>query len=398
MPIRFTCPNPACGKTIGVKDKYAGLTAKCPGCQTPVTIPTPAVAAPVAPPEPAFELVEDAEPEAAPPPKPKPAPVQPRRAEPAVEAAAPPSRRVKAAVVEADDDPPARRGKPAPEPLPLPDDDEQERPARAAPRNLKKAAVDTKVAAILGRSEWYVREDGGLFSGNTLAGLFETPESEEPLAVVRDATRKLFGFVNFDVMGFRPQVRFQVRERDKNGAVILTLERFVPRFDLPFTAPKPTRWEVRGPDDTVVGSLTLSRKGFSLVKLLKGRFFQGETQLLDAEGRPAGAMVIERGMVGAPKRVAIEDEDGQEYGRFGSQLGRKVAQKIEEAKQQGKKRGMWTSVSVMGKGDEDERGMIGRVNPDRADDEYARVMTFATTVLLEVLGYDAFGATKGKGK
>ncbi len=37
MPISFPCPG--CKKTIKVADKLAGKRAKCPGCQTPITIP-----------------------------------------------------------------------------------------------------------------------------------------------------------------------------------------------------------------------------------------------------------------------------------------------------------------------------------------------------------------------
>jgi hypothetical protein len=83
MPIRFTCPNPQCGKTIVVKDEFAGRTGKCPGCATPVKIPAAM---------PAFEVVEDEPPlpppskkkaavvvveeaEEVPPPKPKKKPV-----------------------------------------------------------------------------------------------------------------------------------------------------------------------------------------------------------------------------------------------------------------------------------------------------------------------------------
>ena len=35
--MRFSCPS--CGKTLNVKDEYAGKKARCPGCQEPLTVP-----------------------------------------------------------------------------------------------------------------------------------------------------------------------------------------------------------------------------------------------------------------------------------------------------------------------------------------------------------------------
>ncbi|WP_439621664.1 hypothetical protein [Gemmata sp.] len=48
MPIAVVCPGVGCGKKFKVSDEQAGRRAKCPACQTPLTIP--AAAAPEAEP------------------------------------------------------------------------------------------------------------------------------------------------------------------------------------------------------------------------------------------------------------------------------------------------------------------------------------------------------------
>ncbi|MCE9546822.1 MAG: hypothetical protein K8T25_15185 [Planctomycetia bacterium] len=53
--IRFACPT--CGKSIKIADEYAVRRGKCPGCQTPVTVPA---AAPPADVEPATAEAEPA--------------------------------------------------------------------------------------------------------------------------------------------------------------------------------------------------------------------------------------------------------------------------------------------------------------------------------------------------
>jgi phage FluMu protein Com len=40
--IALTCPG--CGKSLNVKDEFAGKRGKCPHCKQPVTIPAPAAA------------------------------------------------------------------------------------------------------------------------------------------------------------------------------------------------------------------------------------------------------------------------------------------------------------------------------------------------------------------
>ena len=62
MPITLRC---SCGKTLQVKDEYAGKRVRCPACSDALTVPVP---------EPQFEVVEDEEP--APPPRPRAAPIQ----------------------------------------------------------------------------------------------------------------------------------------------------------------------------------------------------------------------------------------------------------------------------------------------------------------------------------
>jgi hypothetical protein len=39
MPISVKCPNRTCGKTMNVKDQFAGKMGKCPACGTPVKVP-----------------------------------------------------------------------------------------------------------------------------------------------------------------------------------------------------------------------------------------------------------------------------------------------------------------------------------------------------------------------
>ena len=50
MPIKFKCPNPNCRKTLSVADQLAGKKAKCPKCNTVLTIPVPPPVAAPAPP------------------------------------------------------------------------------------------------------------------------------------------------------------------------------------------------------------------------------------------------------------------------------------------------------------------------------------------------------------
>jgi hypothetical protein len=42
MAISFSC---ACGRKINAKDEHAGKRVKCPGCQQPITVPSPVAAA-----------------------------------------------------------------------------------------------------------------------------------------------------------------------------------------------------------------------------------------------------------------------------------------------------------------------------------------------------------------
>lgn len=357
-----------------VKDELAGRKGKCPACQGVITIPS-------ASPSPSHVPAEAV---AEPKPKPKPRPKPPE--------AAPEPRPVKASTPK-----PAREvnreASPNTRPRPPLDEDEED---EDYPRRRKPAGVNPEVAAVLDRTEWYVREDQGLFSGNTLAGLYESPEAKEPIAVIRDATYKLFGLINLDVPLLRARTKIEVRVPDKTGPVALTLERFAPTFEIPFTSPKPIRWEVRDGAGEVVGSFTLSRQGFSLFKLLtRGQFFQEEHFVLDPEGEQVGLFAIERkSMLAIPKRVMLLDNDGVEYGVFGTQLGRKVGEMLDEAKRTGAGK-VKISVNVLGKGDEDEQGFIGRVNPARTGDAFARMMTFAVTILLEVIGFGAFSRAKG---
>src|SRR5262249_9652615 len=88
MAIKVQCPNPACGKVFSVKPEYAGRKAKCPGCSSPLIIPTPeagafdfgslgsgAVAAPAEPDNPFdFETAPPPAPKTKPSKKPAPAP------------------------------------------------------------------------------------------------------------------------------------------------------------------------------------------------------------------------------------------------------------------------------------------------------------------------------------
>lgn len=41
MAIKVQCPNPGCGKVFSVKEEHAGRKAKCPGCASPLIIPSP---------------------------------------------------------------------------------------------------------------------------------------------------------------------------------------------------------------------------------------------------------------------------------------------------------------------------------------------------------------------
>ena len=433
MPIRFACPNSKCGKTIVVKDEFAGRTGKCPGCANPVKIPAAM---------PAFEVVEDDEiiPPAAPKKKPvivveeEDAPRPKKKPVIVVEDEAPAPKAKKPVVVADDEDvPPPPRKKPtivvedaevvppAPPPKKKPavvvedaevvppprpakkaavthdDENEPAPPKKGKVPALRKAAVPASLDDdVLGRSSWYVREDKGLFSGNTRAGLFESPESTVAYAVVRDATWKLFGFVNVEAVGWKPRFKFQLRRDNKDGPVLLTIERFIPKFDIPFKTPKPVRWEVRGPDDGVVGSVTLSRAGFSVIKLItKGQFFQEEHFVLDAAGQQVGTINVERNRMGAPTYMGILDPDGVEYGTFSSQFGKVMKEDMDEVKKTGKAKVRFT-VTVGGKGDEKERGIYGKVNPDRVGDPYSRVMTLAVAILLENLGYEAFMGAKSR--
>jgi hypothetical protein len=337
MTIRFTCPNPTCRAAIAVKDEFAGRTGKCPSCKSGVSVPAARAVAAV---------------RAAPTPPP---------------AAAAAGRR-----------PPA-----------------VERPPKANKPEPEVADVEP-----LDRTEWLVRRDVGLFSGNTVAGLFDGPEAREPSAVVRDASLKLFGFIKIDVFGFRPRLRYEVRLGDKNGPVAVTLERFIPLFELPLIPPKPTRWEVHGPDGELLGSLNLSREGFSLLKLLsKGQFFQDDHFLLDADDRRAGTLVVERGLMGAPNRFILRDEEGNKLGSTQLEKLRRGRELIEEAQRDGKVKVKF-SFNVMGHENDEARqwrGVSGRVHPDRADDPFARAMTLALCLLLEVVGYDRFASTRSAG-
>src|SRR3989442_16044479 len=47
MPISVTCDN--CGKSLKVKDEWAGKRAKCPGCGSTFAVPGPGVAMAVGP-------------------------------------------------------------------------------------------------------------------------------------------------------------------------------------------------------------------------------------------------------------------------------------------------------------------------------------------------------------
>lgn len=71
MPISFTC---TCGKTLQVKDEFAGRRVRCPACNGVATAPAG---------EPEFEVVDDPAPRrAAAPPPPPPAKAVPVRANP----------------------------------------------------------------------------------------------------------------------------------------------------------------------------------------------------------------------------------------------------------------------------------------------------------------------------
>jgi hypothetical protein len=87
MPISFPCPG--CKKTLKVADHLAGKKAKCPGCQTPLTIPMPA-APKATPQDDLFELapLDDELPKAT---VPKPTPAQASAAKPQAAAPAKPA-------------------------------------------------------------------------------------------------------------------------------------------------------------------------------------------------------------------------------------------------------------------------------------------------------------------
>lgn len=412
MAIRFACPNPECGKPIVVKDEFAGRTGKCPGCQTAVKVPA------AAPPPPAFEVVDE--------PAPKPRPVAKPKSQPVIEVEVDeepaPKPKAKsgsrpAIEVEVDDEPrpkPKARPKPPSDPVievededspprpkkkPAAETDDEPRPKKAWGKKPKPAAADDEPAeadpdavALLARRTWLVREEEGLFSGSTLAGVFESHDSKDPLAVVRNTSRRLLGI--FDSIGpFRGRASAEVRVRDKDGPPVMRLEEFLPRFDPPFVARQPARWEVRGPDNRLVGTIALSRKGASGMKMLMGQLYQDEHLLWEADGRPAGAIVMERRNRVIPKRIVLIDTDNEEYGEIGSQAGETAAAMMEETRRTGKAK-VKVSVSVMGKGDEEWKGMIGNVHPARAGDDYARTMTFALAVLIEVIGLKPFLGTK----
>ncbi len=367
MPIRFQCPNPECGKTISVKDEFAGRTGKCPGCQASVKVPV-AVAASA---------------EHSPPP-PRPAPPKPAPPPDVVE-------EVEDAEEAAEADPFGSLGA---EPTP-----KKNLRARVEAVDAEEAVEDEPddepegdADAVLNRPEWLIRNDRGLFSGNTVAGLFEDHESPEPIAVVRDARKKLFGLFPVDIPFVRNRPKLEIRLGKKTGPVVLTLEEFFPRFDIPIMPKKPTRWEVRNARGKVIGSVTLSRSGPNLIKMAKGQFFQDEHNLLDARGKKVGSLAIERAAMGRPSRIVVLDTDGEEMGAFGSQAGRT----LKKMKEEGTKAKF--SVSVLGKGDEEWQGIIGRINPARSGDVYSKAMIFAMTVLLEVIGFDRFAATQSRAK
>ena len=74
MPVTFTC---SCGKTLQVKDEFAGRRVRCPACQQPVSVPAADLGFEVVEDtkaSPGFEVVEDTK--ASPPPTAKRLPIR----------------------------------------------------------------------------------------------------------------------------------------------------------------------------------------------------------------------------------------------------------------------------------------------------------------------------------
>lgn len=44
MPIKVSCPNPACRRTLNLNDKFAGKKIRCPQCRTVISVPGAPVA------------------------------------------------------------------------------------------------------------------------------------------------------------------------------------------------------------------------------------------------------------------------------------------------------------------------------------------------------------------
>jgi hypothetical protein len=101
MPITFNC---ACGTTLRVGDGLAGKQARCPKCQSAVTIPAADV-------DPGFEVVDD--------------PPPPRQATPALAKAA---SKTSPPADDRDDDRPSRRRT-------RDDEEDDDRPSRRRPRD-----------------------------------------------------------------------------------------------------------------------------------------------------------------------------------------------------------------------------------------------------------------------
>ena len=238
---------------------------------------------------------------------------------------------------------------------------------------------------------------GALLFGRHVAAFYESPTSLQPLATIWDATFKLFGVIKLEFFIFRPRMKLEVRMGSKkNGRLVLTMERIVPMIELPIIPPKPARWEMIGPRNKLIGSINITRVGFSLFKLAaKGNYFQDEHILLDGEDEQVGMLAMERMKMGIPKRLVVQDNDENELGSVERQDQKHATELMEEAKKTGKSK-IQFSVSVLGRGDEEWKGAVGKVHPDRASDPLARALTAGVCLLKEVLLEHAFIGTKTK--
>jgi hypothetical protein len=392
MPIRFKCPNEECPVSITVKDEHAGRTGKCPSCKSSVKVPAAAaMAAPVSagvsarnspPPEPEEEI-------------PRAVPVEPEDEydveelpeDTVIDEEIPRPVAVKPSKSKVEK---ARSASPEPKP-------KKAKPKERDPADEDPVEDEAGEESPLNKTEWVVRKNEGLIRGKKFAAFYSSPQSTDPLATVWDATVGFLGFIKIDFFGIRPRLRLEIRTgSNKKGPLAFSMERIVPIFDIPLLPPKPARWEIRGPNKKLIGSILMTRAGPTLLKVVaKGSLFHDEHLLLDAEDEQIGMLAMERGKMGIPKRLVVQDNNENELGSVERQEQKHATELMEEAKKTGKSKVQW-SVSVLGKGGEEWKGAIGKVHPGKVSDPLARALTAGVCVLKEVLVDEAFIRTKTK--